>query len=159
MHHTSNRLLAKTAMLPISNRTFIHACNYLGVAPMALLAMLMWLVNDHAAHGFVAMALTSLAGLLVAFTGGVHWGITLRLGNKAPKFHLIWGAIAAFGGWFGMLMLPGAGMPFLATMFVACYVADHRSWPKVGLQEWLTLRFHTTVVAVVSCLIGAAGTM
>ena len=58
-----------------------------------------------------------------------------------------------------MLMMPGAGMPFLAIMFVASYIADHRSWPKVGLEEWLSLRFRTTVIAVVSCLIGAAGIM
>ncbi len=146
-------------MLSVSNRTFIRACNYLGVVPLAILAMLMWLVNDHAVHGFVAMALTTLAGLLVAFSGGVHWGIALRLGDRAPKFHFIWGAIAAFGGWFGMLMLPGAGMPFLAIMFAATYIADHRSWPRVSLGDWLGLRFNTTVVAVVSCLIGAAGTM
>ena len=44
-------------------------------------------------------------------------------------------------------------------MFVASYIADHRSWPKVGLEEWLSLRFRTTVIAVVSCLIGAAGIM
>ena len=146
-------------MLPVSNRTFIRVCNYLGVVPMAILALLMWLVNNQAAHGFVAMALTTLAGLLIAFRGGVHWGIALRLGDRAPKFHLIWGAITAFGGWFGMLMMPGAGMPFLAIMFVASYIADHRSWPKVGLEEWLSLRFRTTVIAVVSCLIGAAGIM
>ena len=59
-------------MLPVSNRTFIRVCNYLGVVPMAILALLMWLVNNQAAHGFVAMALTTLAGLLIAFTGGVH---------------------------------------------------------------------------------------
>ena len=146
-------------MLPASSRAFIRVCAYVGMVPLALLAALMWLVNEPSAHGFVAIALTSCAGLLVAFMGGVHWGIGLRTGLEAPKFHFVWGAIAAFGGWFGVLMTPAAGMPFLALMFVVCYLVDHRTWDRAGLSEWLTLRFHGTVVAVLSCLIGAAGSM
>ena len=83
----------------------------------------------------------------------------LRIGLHAPKFHFIWGAIAAFCGWFGTLMMPAAGMPFLALMFVICYIVDDRTWVRAGLSEWLTARFHATVIAVLSCLAGAAGSM
>ena len=62
-------------------------------------------------------------------------------------------------GWFGVLMHPAAGMPFLALMFVICYVVDDRTWERAGLSEWLTVRFHATVLAVMSCLAGAAGSM
>lgn len=145
-------------MLPQTSRHFIRAILYLGCVPMALLAILMWLVHDEL-HGFVAVALASYAGIVVAFLGGVHWGIGLRIGLHAPKFHFIWGAIAAFCGWFGTMMMPAAGMPFLALMFVICYVVDDRTWVRAGLSEWLTARFHATVIAVLSCLAGAAGSM
>ena len=145
-------------MLPQTSRHFIRAILYLGCVPMALLAILMWLVHDEL-HGFVAVALASYAGIVVAFLGGVHWGIGLRSGVKAPKLHFIWGAVAAFFGWFGALMEPSAGLPFLAFMFVLCYVVDDRTWEHAGLSEWINLRFHVTVVAVLSCLVGAAGSL
>ncbi len=143
-------------MLPDHSRTFIRTIVYLGTAPMALLAVLMWLVHNEL-YGFVAAALASYGGVVVAFLGGIHWGIGLHGGINAPKFHFIWGSVAAFSGWFAVLMHPGAGMPFLALLFVICYIVDDRTWGKAGLSEWLTVRFHATVVAVVSCLAGAAG--
>ena len=145
-------------MLPEHSRTFIRSMTYLGTIPLMGMAVLMWLVH-HEVHGFVAVAMTSYAGIVVAFLGGVHWGIGLRIGVHAPKFHFIWGAIAAFCGWFGTMMMPAAGMPFLALMFVICYVVDDRTWVRAGLSEWLTARFHATVIAVLSCLAGAAGSM
>ena len=145
-------------MLPEDSRTFIRSMTYLGTIPLMGMAVLMWLVH-HEVHGFVAVAMTSYAGIVVSFLGGVHWGIGLRSGVKAPKLHFIWGAFAAFAGWFGVLMHPAAGMPFLALMFVICYVVDDRTWERAGLSEWLTVRFHATVLAVMSCLAGAAGSM
>lgn len=146
-------------MLPEHSRSFIRTIGYLGAAPMIIMAVLMWLVTDSYQHGFVAVALASYAGVVVAFLGGIHWGIGLRTGVQSPKFHFIWGAFAAFAGWFGVLMIPAAGLPFLAVMFVLCYVVDDRTWERAGLSEWLTLRFHATVAAVLSCLAGAAGSL
>lgn len=145
-------------MLPENSRSFIRTATYLGTVPMVAMAALMWLVHAEL-HGFVAVALASYAGVVVAFLGGIHWGIGLRTGIDAPKLHFVWGAIAAFLGWFGVLMHPAAGMPFFAVMFVICYVVDDRTWERAGLSEWLTLRFHCTVIAVVSCLAGAAGAL
>ncbi|MGC9561509.1 DUF3429 domain-containing protein [Brachymonas sp.] len=145
-------------MLPEHSRTFIRSMTYLGTIPLMGMAVLMWLVH-HEVHGFVAVAMTSYAGIVVSFLGGVHWGIGLRSGVKAPKLHFIWGAVAAFFGWFGALMEPSAGLPFLAFMFVLCYVVDDRTWEHAGLSEWINLRFHVTVVAVLSCLVGAAGSL
>ena len=116
-------------MLPEHSRTFIRSMTYLGTIPLMGMAVLMWLVH-HEVHGFVAVAMTSYAGIVVSFLGGVHWGIGLRSGVKAPKLHFIWGAFAAFAGWFGVLMHPAAGMPFLALMFVICYVVDDRTWVR-----------------------------
>lgn len=145
-------------MLPSHSRTFIRTIFYLGMAPMVLMALLMWLVYDEL-HGFVAVAMTSYCGIVLSFLGGIHWGIGLRTGLDAPKFHFIWGAVVAFLGWFSVLMHPAAGLPFLALLFVICYFVDERTWERAGLSEWLTLRFHATVAAVGSCVAGAAGSV
>jgi hypothetical protein len=39
-----------------------------------------------------------------------------------------------------------------------CYAVDRPSYVEAGLQEWLPLRLHLTLVAALSCLIGAAAT-
>lgn len=143
-------------MLPERSRDIIRGIVYLGTAPLVLMAILMWLVNDEL-YGFVAAAMASYGGIVVAFLGGIHWGIGLRTGLEAPKFHFIWGSFAAGFGWFAVLMHPAAGLPFLAFLMVLCYIVDDRTWERAGLSEWLTVRFHATVIAVLSCLAGAAG--
>jgi hypothetical protein len=42
-------------------------------------------------------------------------------------------------------------------MLVACYLVDRRTYPLFGAAAWLTLRFRLTVVASLSCFVGAAG--
>ena len=51
-------------MLPSHSRTFIRTIFYLGMAPMVLMALLMWLVYDEL-HGFVAVAMTSYCGIVL----------------------------------------------------------------------------------------------
>ena len=139
----------------------IYLVAYGSLVPLAALALLLWWPQAPA-RAALGLALTSYSAMLASFIGGFHWGIGLRYmatTSEMPTFHFVWGAIAAFGGWFGVLMTPAAGMPFLALMFVVCYLVDHRTWDRAGLSEGLTLRFHGTVVAVLSCLIGAAGSM
>ena len=46
----------------------------------------------------------------------------------------------------------------VALLLVACYLVDRKTWPEAGLREWMTLRFRLTVVATLSCLLGASAT-
>jgi hypothetical protein len=48
-----------------------------------------------------------------------------------------------------------AGLPLLATLLLACYLVDRSSYPAAGWASWLPMRLKLTVVAVLSCLIGA----
>jgi hypothetical protein len=45
----------------------------------------------------------------------------------------------------------------LGAMLVVCYLVDRRIYPAQGVSTWLTLRFRLTVVASLSCFVGAAG--
>jgi hypothetical protein len=51
-----------------------------------------------------------------------------------------------------------AGLPLLAVLLMLCYAVDRKTYPEAGLQEWLPLRLHLTVVSTFSCLLGAAAT-
>ena len=40
---------------------------------------------------------------------------------------------------------------------MACYLVDRKVYPVQGVGAWLTLRFRLSVVASLSCFVGAAG--
>jgi hypothetical protein len=46
----------------------------------------------------------------------------------------------------------------LAVILIICYTVDRKAYVEAGLQEWLPMRLHLTVVATLSCLLGAAAT-
>jgi Protein of unknown function (DUF3429) len=128
---------------------------YAGLIPFVVNALLLFLVHDDVLP-LVAIALTSYAGVIASFLGGIHWGLALRENTEHRTFHLIWGVIPSLLAWVAVIMPAYAGLPFLALVLVLCYLVDRKVWPQAGLRQWLTLRFRLTVVSVLSCLLGAA---
>ena len=59
--------------------------------------------------------------------------------------------------WVGVVMPPYAGLVVLGVALIGCYLVDRRVYPRHGAAAWLTLRFRLTVVASLSCFVGAAG--
>ena len=60
---------------PLIARQLGHA----GLIPFVAGALLVWMLYPYPAqHGFVTLALTAYAGTIVAFLGGVHWGLAMR---------------------------------------------------------------------------------
>ena len=137
--------------------TTIKQLGYAGLVPFVVLALLLWLVKP-ALHPFVAIALTAYAAAIASFLGGIHWGIGFKLRSKEPTFHFVWGVVPALTGWVAMVMPAYAGLPLLGLLLVACYVVDLRTWRDAGIAQWLPLRLQLTIVATLSCVIGAAGT-
>ena len=135
---------------------FIQRLGYAGLIPFAVFALLMWLVTPEV-HPLVAIAMAGYAATVVAFLGGIHWGIGLRHDSPQRRFHMVWGVIASLLAWIAVVMPAYAGLPLLGLLLVACYLVDRKTWPPAGLGEWLTLRFRLTIIATLSCLL-AAGT-
>ena len=135
----------------------IKRLGYAGLIPFVFLALLMWLVNEEA-HPFVAMALSAYAATIAAFLGGIHWGIGLRHNATQRKLHMVWGVMPSLVAWIAVIMPAYAGLPVMSLLLVACYLVDRKTWPEAGLREWMTMRFRLTVVATLSCLLGAAAT-
>jgi Protein of unknown function (DUF3429) len=139
---------------------------YAGLAPFILLAALLWITKtDQLAallwigqtylHSWLAMALTSYAALIATFLGGIHWGIAATQPQAVRRFHLIWGITPSLVAWIGLIMPAHAGLPLIAVLLVACYFVDRNSYAKAGWSAWLPMRLQLTIVAVLSCLLGA----
>ncbi len=127
-----------------------------GLIPFVAGALLVWLVWPEA-HPYTTLGLSAYAALVVSFLGGIHWGIGFR--EEAPPASLfVWGVVPSLVAWVAVMMPPSAGLVIHALMLVVCYLVDRRVYPVHGLQRWLTLRFRLSMVAALSCLLGAAGT-
>ena len=145
----------------------IDRLGYAGLLPFAGLAGLLWSVHADLL-AFVASALTSYAAVIAAFLGGIHWGVgflhqpadrSLPQTMPSPaalRFHFVWGITPSLMAWLALLMPAYAALPLLSLVLVLCYAVDRKTYAALGLSHWLPLRLRLTVVATLSCLLGAA---
>lgn len=133
----------------------VKQLSYTGLLPFAGLAALMWLVQVDL-QPFIARALAGYAAVIVSFLGGIHWGIGFVQAPGAPRFHFVWGVVPSLLAWLALLMPAYGALPLLGLALVACYAVDRKTYPAVGLSRWLPLRLRLTVVATLSCVLGAA---
>jgi hypothetical protein len=143
-----------------STRQLIDRLGYAGLIPFVGLTLLLWLVHADL-QPFVALGLSAYGAVIVSFLGGIHWGIGLRYAaTETPghSFHLVWGSAPPLIAWVALLMPAYAGLPLLGLVMVGCYAIDRKTWGDAGLAHWLPLRLRLTVVATLSCVLGAAGT-
>jgi hypothetical protein len=153
-----------TAALHDPNDTaLIRTLGHAGLIPFVLLAALLWLVKVEL-QAWVAIALAAYAALIASFLGGIHWGIGWLAGHlaagkaaahHAQRNHFLWGIVPPLLAWPGLLMPAFAGLAWLGFVLILCYLADRTLYARAGLQAWLTLRFHLSAVAALSCFIGA----
>lgn len=139
----------------MSAHQVITRLGYAGLIPFVLMAALMWLVDTELLP-FVAIALSAYAAVIVSFLGGVHWGIGFMKGEAAPRFHFWWGVAPSLLAWLAMVMPAHAALPLLGLVVVVCYAVDNKTYPAAGLASWLPMRLRLTVVATLSCMLGAA---
>ena len=128
---------------------------YTGLLPFVLGAALIWIVRADA-QPYVAAALSAYAAVIVSFLGGIHWGLGLRA-QPAEASRFVSGVLPSLIAWVGVVMPPYAGLVVLGVALIGCYLVDRRVYPRHGAAAWLTLRFRLTVVASLSCFVGAAG--
>jgi len=128
---------------------------YLGLLPFVLGAALVWLVLPQAG-AYVPHILSSYAAVTLALLGGIHWGLGMRQTLPSPV-RFAWGVVPPLAAWVAIVMPPYAGLVVHGAMFIACYAVDRRVYPAHGLGAWLTLRFRASLVASLSCFVGAAG--
>lgn len=132
---------------------------YAGLLPFVLGALLVHVVTPEA-HPYTVLILTAYAALIVSFLGGIVWGLYFvrqARGEDAHPRWLLWGVVPSLVAWPALVMPPNAGLVVLGVMLVACYLVDRRIYPHAGVAGWLKLRFRLSLIAALSCFLGAAG--
>jgi hypothetical protein len=127
-----------------------------GLIPFVLGALLIWLVwPDVQPH--VTLALSAYAATVIAFLGGIHWGIAMRADTAGPRA-FGWAVVPPLVASVAVIMPAYAGLVVHGVMLLVCYAQDRKLYIAHGYGHWLTLRFRLTAVAAMSCFLGAAGT-
>lgn len=138
---------------------YVERLGNAGLIPFVAGALLSWLVSGHEeAHFYVGLALAAYAAVIVSFLGGIHWGLGM-LGEPttdSATTPYLWGIVPSLVAWVAVVMPAYAGLVIEGLMLVVCYLVDRRLYPAYGLSAWLTLRFRLTLVAALSCFMGAA---
>jgi hypothetical protein len=132
---------------------------YGGLLPFVLGAALIWIVRLDA-HAYVTESLSAYAAVILSFLGGIHWGLGMHLQAQkqpAPTSMFVWGVLPSLVAWVAVIMPAYAGLVVHGVALVICYLVDRKVYPRCGASAWLMLRFRLTVVASLSCFIGAAG--
>lgn len=129
-----------------------RALGVAGLLPFIAGAVALWVApREHRAS--IATALAAYGASIVAFLGGLHWGLAARGAQAAAQY--AWGVVPSLVAWAALLLPRHAGLAVLAGALVACYAVDRRVLPAQGLAGWRPLRALLTTVAAASCLAGA----
>lgn len=147
-------MTAPTIEFPLSETALRLA--HAGAAPFVLGALLVWIVNAGEAHFYATIALSAWAALVIAFLGGVHWGLALRQSAPAASLFL-WGVAPSVFAWVAVMMPPRSGLFLDGLLLIAGYLVDRKVYPVQGIAHWLTLRFRVTAIGALGCFLGAAG--
>lgn len=138
---------------------------YAGLLPFVAGTLFVWLLVgriDDEPFAFVVRALSSYGALIVAFLGGMRWGLIMgssEAGALSPGYQrrALWtGVVFASAAWVALMMPPHAGLVVMGVLLIACYLLDRKHYLELGVSGWLTLRFRLTVVASLSCFLAAA---
>lgn len=126
-----------------------------GLIPFVAGTALVWFLYGDAQIG-VTLGLAGYAATVVAFLGGLHWGLAMRAGQGQDGL-LRWGVVPPLVATLGVMMPAHAGLVVLGAMLIVCYAVDRRLYMAQGMAGWLTLRFRLTAVASFCCFLAAAG--
>jgi len=126
-----------------------------GLIPFVGLAVALWVVwpGD---WPLARMSLLGYGATISSFLGAIHWGLMMREGPVQHVPSLLWGVVPSLLGWVALLLGQLPGLLLITALLWACYAVDRVLYPRYQLQAWLPMRLRLTLVASISCLVGAA---
>lgn len=126
------------------------ALGYGGLIPFAAGALVCWVGGDIGATG--AQVLRAYSAVILAFLGGVPWGLALASETNALGERLTVGVVPALVAWIALLLPVATALGVLVGAFAALYAWDARRNLR-GTPTWFgRLRRHLTA-GVVGCLL------
>jgi hypothetical protein len=133
-----------TIVLPLSLfglvPLIIFACGAVGPIPETAERML--------------IALIDYAALVLAFSGGVHWGLALAPGAQRPSLRFGAGVLPMIVGWVGLvlaqLVAPTMALVVLIVGYLATVLTEHRAARRMLVPpRYVWVRWGFSVVAVI----------
>ena len=147
-----------TATTHKSPSPWAHGLGYGGLIPFVALALSIWLFEP--TNRFLSVnALLAYSTCILSFLGAIHWGLVMSNTTSQSKKLLAWGVIPSLLAWIALLINPIVGLYLVAAGLWACFAVDQVVYNRVGVQMWLPMRLVLTVVASLSCIVGAIGIM
>ena len=119
-----------------------------GLVPFVALATLSFLVSP-AHKPTVMFGLLAYGSTIISFLGATHWGFTM-LDARPLRGQLLWGVCPSLLAWISLLLQVETGLLLVAFVLFVCLVVDYKTYPRYGLQHWLPIRLHLSIVAMVS---------
>lgn len=136
-----------TAIIPLS---------LLGLVPFFVLAIrsvsIVPVVAQVSLYGLI-----DYAALVLAFNGGIHWGLALLPETAHPTLRAVAAVVPVIAGWIciiiGQMVSPTVALVVLALAYLAAVFAEHRAAQRLMLMpRYVYLRWGFSVVAVVMML-------
>jgi hypothetical protein len=99
------------------------------------------------------IGLIDYAALILAFTGGVHWGLALLPGALRPSLRFFAGVLPMIAGWIGLvlaqLVAPSVALAVLIIGYLATILTEHRAARRLLVPlSYVWMRWGFSVVAV-----------
>jgi len=132
---------------------------------LSLLGLVPFILGGLAAVGHIPqtaevalIALIDYAALVLAFAGGVHWGLALLPGSVRPSLRIALGSVPLIVAWLALVLAqivaPTVALSVLIFGYLASVSAEHRGSRRMLVaSRYVWLRTGFTAVAVVMMLI------
>ena len=109
-------------------------------------------IPETAEHMLVA--LIDYAALLLAFAGGVHWGLALLPEAARPSLRFLAGVLPMIVAWVGLvlaqLVAPSVALAVLILGYLATVLTEHRAAQRLLVPaRYVWIRWGFSIVAVV----------
>lgn len=127
------------------------------LAPMFALASLAWV---EAWRDIALLGLVGYAAISLTFAGAIHWGRVLGEFAQSNQFPTqLFGVLAAFLGWAGLLLPRELALPMLSAGLVFLWGTEQMLFNDELPLWYRQLRTQLTAGAVLAMLIGWAAAM
>jgi hypothetical protein len=129
-----------------------------GLIPFVSLAAALCLASP-GDRPLAGLGLLDYGATICSFLGAIHWGFVMRNGPPQPVVSLLWGVVPSLLSWVALLVGHAPGLALIAAVLWACFAVDRVLYTRYQLQAWLPMRLQLTLVASVSCLVGAGAVL
>ncbi len=133
--------------------TIVLPLSVLGLVPLVIFACgAVGQIPETAERMLVA--LIDYAALILAFSGGVHWGLALQPGTSRASLRFSAGVLPMIVGWVALvlaqLIAPSVALTVLILGYIATVLTEHRAAQQSLVPSgYVWTRWGFSIVAVV----------